>query len=375
MKSVLAYRFSAFGDVLLCYPVLRSVLDLNPDLEITFVTQKFLSPFFTDIPRLKVVGVDLKKDYPGLKGIYKLSKDLSKNNTYDAICDLHQVARTYILNFFMGLKTYKINKGRKAKRNFLKNLEAKNLPHSTERYLQVFKQAGLNVTSNLEDLKKYTFKSELLSLELSKVVHGKDCDQTNSPNTRQVKNKIKLGFAPNAKHFTKTWPKEHFESFIANNEVNQKMHIFLFGGPGEEAKYFSQLEQKYSCVTNLAGQFKFKDEITLMQAMDQMVVMDSANMHLASLAGVPLISIWGGTHPGVGFYPLAKQAQILQIDRSLLSCRPCSVFGRGDCPQKHFKCMLDIGPEVLMNEVLNFKDWDQNIRLKTSDTNQADKEL
>jgi ADP-heptose:LPS heptosyltransferase len=32
-----------------------------------------------------------------------------------------------------------------------------------------------------------------------------------------------------------------------------------------------------------------------------MISMDSANMHLASLYGVPVISIWGATHPFAGF--------------------------------------------------------------------------
>ena len=356
MKSVLAYRFSAFGDVLLCYPVLRSILDRNPDLEITFVTQKFLSSFFEDIPRLRVIGVDLKKDYPGLRGIYKLSRDLKKNQSYDAVLDLHQVTRTHVLNLFMGLKTYKIDKGRWDKRNFLKDKNAKDLPHATERYLEVFKKVGLKIPKQIEDLKLYNFKSQVLNPELSQVINQNSQKHSlQNKSSHSVENKIKLGLAPYAKHFTKTWPKEHLESFIAQNEIDQKMHIYLFGGPGDEAQHFAELEQKYSNVTNLAGRFKFKDEITLMQAMDQMVVMDSANMHLASLAGVPLISIWGGTHPGVGFYPLAKTAKILQVDRSKLSCRPCSVFGRGDCPQKHFKCMLELGPKVLMNEVLSDK--------------------
>ena len=29
--------------------------------------------------------------------------------------------------------------------------------------------------------------------------------------------------------------------------------------------------------------------------------MDSANMHLAALAGIPTVSIWGATHPNMGF--------------------------------------------------------------------------
>lgn len=368
MKSVLAYRFSAFGDVLLCYPVLRAVLELNPDLEITFVTQSFLSSFFKDVPRLHVVGVDLKKDFKGFKGIYKLSRTLKANHAFEAVADLHQVTRTHLLNLFIGKKTFKINKGRLQKRAFMKHLNAAPLPHATARYLDVFKKMNLKVPQEISELKKYTFPKNELSDDLKSVL---------------APGRFNLGLAPYAKHFTKTWPKGHLEEFIkmnqessshdaaiaspenlslnssenltattvANLPLTSSMQIYLFGGPGAEAEHFAELAEKYSNVVNLAGRFKFKDEITLMQAMDQMVVMDSANMHLASLAGAPLISIWGGTHPDIGFYPLAKKAEILQVDRKDLPCRPCSVFGRSKCPKKHFKCMTEITPQVLMDSV------------------------
>ncbi len=360
MKSILVYRFSAFGDVLLCYPVLRAVLELNPELTITFVTQNFLTSFFSEVPRLKVVGVDLKQDHKGLVGIYKLSKKLKLESSYEAVGDLHQVTRTHLLNFFMGLQTYKVEKARSAKNDFRKNPRASALPHITERYLKVFKNMGLKVPENKDDLTKYIFKNKTLNTELSEVLNSnknlaqsdkvKSSRDLSTPTTL-----IKLGFAPSAKHFTKTWPRQYLEAFIRLNQQDPKMHIYLFGGPGDEAKYFTDLQNQYPHVTNLAGRFNFQDEIALMQAMDQMVVMDSANMHLASLAGVPIISIWGGTDPGMGFSPIAKNAKILQVPRSQLPCRPCSVFGRADCPEKNFLCMLLIHPYVVRDNVLTAK--------------------
>ena len=38
-----------------------------------------------------------------------------------------------------------------------------------------------------------------------------------------------------------------------------------------------------------------------MSNMDVMLVMDAANMHLASLVNIPVVSIWGATHPCAGF--------------------------------------------------------------------------
>jgi ADP-heptose:LPS heptosyltransferase len=53
--------------------------------------------------------------------------------------------------------------------------------------------------------------------------------------------------------------------------------------------------------------------------------MDSGNMHLGALAGVPVVSVWGGTHPNLGFSPLFNEQHIIQVD---LPCRPATVYGK-----------------------------------------------
>ncbi len=339
VKKILAFRFSAFGDVLLTYPVLKSVTELNPEVEVIFLTQNNLVGFFKDIPGLKVIGADLKGEHKGILGLYRLSQKIKKEYDIDFVCDLHQVTRSYVLNFFLNKKTFKIDKGRNEKRLFIKHKIFNNLRHSTERYMDVFKASGLKTAESIKDLGAIKFEKKTLSEKLKSVF------------TDTESGMYKLGFAPFAKHATKTWPMEHLEKFLKINEASARMKIYFFGGRGEEALKLEALEKKYPLVKNLAGKFSFDEEIALIQSMNLMVVMDSANMHLAGLSGTPLISIWGGTHPGVGFYPISSGAEILQVDRKDLNCRPCSVFGRSDCPKTHFKCMLDITPEQLMARI------------------------
>ncbi len=53
--------------------------------------------------------------------------------------------------------------------------------------------------------------------------------------------------------------------------------------------------------------------------------MDSATMHIASLLGITVVSVWGATHPFAGFYGYGQHPDnAVQAD---LPCRPCSVFG------------------------------------------------
>jgi ADP-heptose:LPS heptosyltransferase len=92
------------------------------------------------------------------------------------------------------------------------------------------------------------------------------------------------------------------------------------------------------------------DELEIMGEMQAMVTMDSANMHLASLVNVPVISIWGPTHPYAGFYGF--QQDPLNAVQVNLGCRPCSVFGNTSCWRGDHACMNQITPEMVEEKLL-----------------------
>ena len=87
-----------------------------------------------------------------------------------------------------------------------------------------------------------------------------------------------------------------------------------------------------------------------MSKLDVMLSMDSANMHLASLVGTRVVSVWGATHPYCGFMGWAqKQADIVQNNN--LTCRPCSVFGNKPCYRGDFACMNTITPNEIIKKL------------------------
>jgi len=38
------------------------------------------------------------------------------------------------------------------------------------------------------------------------------------------------------------------------------------------------------------------------------------------------------------------------IENKNLKCRPCSKIGYNKCPKKHFKCMIELSPDMVMAE-------------------------
>ena len=323
---ILALRFSAFGDVAMTIPVVLALLEQHPEVEVLFVTRPFPANLFPPHPRLQVLGVDLERDYRGLKGIYKLYKTLHQYNI-DAVADLHGVLRTHMIrNLFAwsGTKVAMIHKGRSAKKALVRkeNKERKVLTHSCQRYADVFGVLGFPVrlSFKLPDQKKHA-KAELV-----------------------------IGFAPLAAHKGKCLPQEKSRELV-EKMVNKGWQVRLFGGKADKP-VLSKLAEDLSKVQVVAGSFDLKGELEYMAGLDAMVSMDSANMHLASLVGLPVVSIWGATHPDTGFIGYGQDlANAIQVSTDELPCRPCSVFGNKPCWRGDYACLHQLNMEKVIDRL------------------------
>jgi ADP-heptose:LPS heptosyltransferase len=155
-------------------------------------------------------------------------------------------------------------------------------------------------------------------------------------------------------HKSKIWPVANYPKLIDSILKKMPAKFFLFGGGDEEIQYFEDLQSLFpeQCII-VAGRLKLPQELTLMHHLDLMVCVDSSNMHLAALSNTPMLSIWGGTHPDVGFAPFGKNdaESILQISREELICRPCSVYGKETCLRGDFACLNWITPEIVAGNI------------------------
>ncbi len=297
------------GDVAMTVPVVKQLLKQYPALHITFVSDEKFSSLFQHIPRLEFYAADIRGKHHGFFGLLLLFNDLKKIKSINAIADLHDVLRTKLLSFLFrlsGTSVKCIDKGRKDKKALTRkdNKKLVQLPTTFQRYADVFTRLG------------YPFKLitsaprvKLQVNEAVKELSGND-------------DIARIGIAPFAKHKEKTYPLTEMEKVISYLS-NKGYKIFLFGG-GNEISLLEDWQNQFNNVLNIAGKLSFEEELMLISNLDIMISMDSANMHLASLYGVPVISIWGATHPFAGFYGFAQNP--LNAVQADIYCRPCSVF-------------------------------------------------
>lgn len=307
---ILALRFSSIGDVAMCVPVIDSVLRNNPEVKITFATPKAFHVFFPVHERLDLLDFDKKQEHQGLIGLIRFYKK-NFNLEFDAVADLHSVLRTQFLRrvfSFLGTPTAHIDKGRGDKKILTKkkDKQLKPLIHTCTRYAQVFEELGFNAPLNFK-LHNFLGYPDVL--------------------------KEGVGVAPLAKHKEKQFPLDKMKEVVSY--LAQNNYVYLLGGK-EDEKILNTFVQPN--VENLAGKQSFKEDLELMAGLKFVISMDSANMHLASLVGTRVISIWGATHPYLGFLGYGQSMKdVVQLEN--LTCRPCSVFGNKDCWRGDLACM------------------------------------
>ena len=328
IKKLLAIRLSALGDICMTLPVINSFCRAYPDVELTLLTSKpgaAITKAVLHLPNLQIVAIN-KKDYSGLMGANRLYKEMRAYH-FDAIADLHDVLRTKwtALRFrIAGYPVAVIDKGRGDKKKLVSHKIESQLTSGIERYKKVFTDLG------------FDFEVDYQGSE-----HRLD-------STAKL---LSIGIAPFAQHQGKIYPTDKMQEVVNRLvEARPDLHIYLFGGPEDQAKLQPWADAHPEQVTNVAGKQTFAEDLALMSGLRLMISMDSANMHLASLVGLRCLSIWGATHIHAGFLGYGQQKDDV-IDLSL-PCRPCSIYGNKACKYGDYRCLNTIAPEEIVKRIL-----------------------
>lgn len=276
-KPILVVRLSAIGDLVLTASVLGQLSEEGHELHL-LVKDAYRS-----------VGTSL----PGVREVYSWDRDrarIAKDiDQYAAVLDLQGTRKTKKWTGKLALEVHTYEKP--YVRRFLLLLTKIRffaLDHVVERYARaaspLFKEGfdGLPRTIDLSNVQNDDLPKEYIACVVGGTHSGK-----------------KLDFH--------AWRK------LIQELKSLQMPIILLGGP-EEAGIGESLEQPLgSGVVNYCG------KVSILAAMDAVskcalcITGDTGLMHTAALFQRPVISLWGGTHPYLGFTPWPEQPQQQQI--------------------------------------------------------------
>ncbi len=338
--AILILRFSAMGDVAMTVPVLKEFRQNYPDIPLVVVSRHLCEPFFEGIENLTFHPFYPKGEHKGFKGIWKLYGELGQYPV-NMVADLHNSLRSRVLRslfLFRGIKTRSIDKGRpeKAKLTRIVNKILVPLRRTTERYADVFRALGFPF-----ELKNTLTRGSAIN------------DQNEVFNDEKTQKWI--GVSPFAQHAQKIYPLDKMET-VVKKLAEQNYKLFIFGGTEDEKRIAESWEQKHANIVSLVNKTDLEGELNFISRLDLMISMDSLGMHLASLKGVPVISVWGATHPFAGFLGYGQEIKdAVQMD---LGCRPCSIYGNKQCFRGDFACMNYLPETMIIDKVIEKLSYD-----------------
>lgn len=108
--------------------------------------------------------------------------------------------------------------------------------------------------------------------------------------------------------------------------------VVVLGGPDEQA--LCDAVGAGVSGARVVAERGFEGAIAALAAARVAVAGDTGLLHLAGACGVPVVALFGPTHPDDGFF--VHPGEVVQ---RALSCRPCTLHGRHTCPLGDHACM------------------------------------
>lgn len=327
-RHLLVIRTSAMGDVAMLPHALRVLKEVYPDVKVTVATKSLFHPFFEGLD-VDFLDMDVYRVHRGIRGALRFAREAAAQKI-DAVADVHDVLRSKMVRAALALRGIPVAAIRKERNEKKRRLEGgyrnlSPLKHTVTRYCDVFRRLGFEFPD------------------------PRPAEKRCRPNPMGEKGGIWIGFAPFSAQTGKTYPAD-LSAEAVRLLAARFDRIFIHSGGGAEADFARRMEALHSNVTALYGKVGLREEMDLISNLDCVVTMDSLAMHLASLVATPAVSVWGATHPGLGFlgYGFGPEG-VLQLDD--LECRPCSVYGKKLCKFGDYRCIRGVTPQMILERV------------------------
>ncbi len=332
MPKILIVAPNWIGDALLAQPLFALVRKKLPGAVIDALAPPWTAPVLRRMPEIdEVIEAPFDHGELALAARWRLGRGL-RSRRYDQAIVLPNTFKSALVPFFANipLRSGFVGEMRYGLLNVVHKLDAKRSPLMSERYAQLAEKPGTKPALPLPQtglaVGEVNLAIALRRLGLSRA-------------------KPVVAFCPGAEYGpSKRWPARHFAA-LARKLSALGYAVWLFGSEkdrsiGEEIAAASE-----GAATDLCGRTDLASAIDLLSLAEIVVTNDSGLMHVAAGVGRPVVALYGSSSPE-HTPPLARSHRIVKTG---IECSPC--FAR-ECPLGHFKCMNELAPERVMEEIV-----------------------
>lgn len=321
---------SWIGDTVAAQPLFSRLQHKYPDLALDVLAPPWVAPVLHRMPEVRrVIANPFAHGELNLAARRRLGRQL-RSEGYDEAIVLPNSWKSALVPFFAGIpkRTGFTGEARFLLLNQRRRLDAAALPRIAQRYAALADAAG--------------------------EVHGKLAPPRLAVDeTQRLRTLAALGvaadaapvaFCPGAEYGpAKRWPAEGYGKLAA--ALAARGHaVWLIGSPKDKGVGDDIARLAPGACRNLCGVTGLDQAVDLLASAAFVVTNDSGLMHVAAALDRPMLALFGSSSP-LFTPPLSERAEVLWLK---LECSPC--FERV-CPLGHFRCMLDMHPEHVLERI------------------------
>jgi heptosyltransferase-2 len=155
--------------------------------------------------------------------------------------------------------------------------------------------------------------------------------------------------APGSEWATKRWGAEGYTQ-VAKQLLQKGFEVKIVGTQAESFLAEIIIAGAKGC-ENLCGKTNLCELYQIFRKGKLLISNDSGAMHMATVAGLPVVAIFGPTVLNFGYRPWTSKAVVVE---KTLSCRPCGLHGSQKCPIGTHECMKGIEAKKVFDAAQTF---------------------
>ncbi len=327
--KILIVKIGAIGDLVMSLPILTAIHKKYPQSKITWLCGSQAAPLLRAAQQINsILEVDEKKLLAGsfwlkLKHLFKTWKQIGFFKRFDLILTLHPDPRYRLLSFFC------------------RCADRRHWGENRSRFIPI--PGRYHAHEYLHLLNPEQTGPQELSIEFP-VLHLPQQSET-IPKIGETVIVLSPGGAKNvlADDALRRWPIQSYARLIEKLSTLENTHIVVTGS--ESDRWIESFLPK-NTYHNQIGRFNLLEMISLLKKCSLLITHDSGPLHLAKLAGCPVLALFGPTNPHEKISPEENIKFIWGGER--LSCRPC-YNGKTYSACKRNHCLESISPELVFD--------------------------
>lgn len=313
-RKILVFRLSSFGDLILATAFLSN---LPESVQVDWVTSKEFEWVLKDHPRVhKLYSFDKKQGLVGwIKLVWKLAHE-----PYEAWVDLHVTLRTIVVRviaFLKGISYLKISKQRL--QHFAMLLFKTKTPQEwrpTPYWVRFAQLGSLWRKQRSVSLRppEYALKNPMSDEQwLDWLIQ------------HQISKAQYAVVMPASRWKSKEWG---VDSFLTALQLSYPKWTWIVLGQAKDRASLDLVRQGRQQGLKIISLIEEKNTpllVRILQDAQFLLSNDTGFVHLAEALGTPAVTLFGPTHPGLGFGPWRAESRAVTAP---VFCTPCSKDGK-----------------------------------------------